>query len=114
MPRSAPYCFGGLIYHPVCASKEGGLFLYGAASPPVPELSKLRSEVKRKSAPVVGFEDARGKEVSFSVAGFPSWNRRGGRDLKENAAKHRLKGADGVVVSSYLLLISIGFGQAVA
>jgi len=22
-----------LIYHPVCASKEGGLFLYGAATP---------------------------------------------------------------------------------
>jgi hypothetical protein len=26
-----------LIYHPVCASKEGGLFLYGAATPPVQE-----------------------------------------------------------------------------
>jgi len=25
------------IYHPVCASKEGGLFLYGAATPPVQE-----------------------------------------------------------------------------
>ena len=61
------------------------------------ELSKLRSEVKRKSVPVVGFEDARGKEVSFSVAGLPSWNRRGGRDLKKNIAKHPLKGADGVV-----------------
>ena len=24
-----------LIYHPVCASKEGGLFLYGAAQPPL-------------------------------------------------------------------------------
>ena len=26
-----------LIYHPVCASKEGGLSLYGAATPPVQE-----------------------------------------------------------------------------
>jgi hypothetical protein len=26
-----------LIYHPVCANKEGGLFLYGAATPPVQE-----------------------------------------------------------------------------
>ena len=26
-----------LIYYPVCASKEGGLFLYGAATPPVQE-----------------------------------------------------------------------------
>ena len=47
--------------------------------------------------PVVGFEDARGKEVSFSVAGLPSWNRRGGGDLKKNVAKHPLKEADGVV-----------------
>jgi hypothetical protein len=29
--------FRCLIYHPVCASKEGGLFLYGAATPPVQE-----------------------------------------------------------------------------
>src|SRR5262245_41347680 len=28
---------------------------------------------------------------------LPSWNRRGGRDLKKNAAKQPLKGADGVV-----------------
>ena len=26
-----------LIYHPVCAGKERGLFLYGAATPPVQE-----------------------------------------------------------------------------
>src|SRR6185295_8559883 len=26
-----------LVYHPGCASKEGGLFLYGAATPPVQE-----------------------------------------------------------------------------
>src|SRR5262245_55838860 len=26
-----------LIYHPVCANKEGGRFLYGAATPPVQE-----------------------------------------------------------------------------
>jgi len=24
-----------LIYHPVCANKEGGRFLYGAATPPI-------------------------------------------------------------------------------
>jgi hypothetical protein len=29
--------FRCLLYHPVCASKEGGLFLYGAATPPVQE-----------------------------------------------------------------------------
>ena len=44
----------------------------------------------------MGFEDAPHKDVSFS-RGLPSWNRRGGRDLKKNVAKHPLKGADGVV-----------------
>jgi hypothetical protein len=29
--------FGWLIYHPVCAIKERGRFLYGAATPPVQE-----------------------------------------------------------------------------
>jgi len=29
-----------LIYHPVCASKEGGLFLYGAATPVLRRLSQ--------------------------------------------------------------------------
>ena len=35
--NSAESFSGCLIYHPVCASKEGGLFLYGAATPPVQE-----------------------------------------------------------------------------
>src|SRR5262245_25202104 len=38
----------------------------------------------------------------------PPSRRRGGRDIKKNAAKHPLKGADGVVVSSYRLLIPYG------
>ena len=59
-----------------------------------------------------GFDVTRG--VVFNDAGYgngysPPSRRRGGRDLKKNAAKHPLKGADGVVVSSYRLSSPNGF-----
>jgi hypothetical protein len=37
--------------------------------------------------------------------GIPSFAKEGWTRPKENAAKHHLKGADGVVVSSYRLLV---------
>ena len=55
------------------------------------------------------------KEVGCSAGGlrlreavFPSFAKEGGRDTKENAAKHPLR-ADRVVVSSYRLFIPNGF-----
>jgi hypothetical protein len=56
------------------------------------DISKVRSE-------------ARGE------ANSPPSRRRGGRDVKKNAAKLPFKGADGVVVSSYRLFIPNGFDK---
>src|SRR5262245_18078755 len=44
-------------------------------------------------------------ESALEADGSPPLRRRGGRDIKKNAAKHPLKGADGVVVSSHRLLV---------
>jgi len=41
--------------------------------------------------------------------GYPSFAKEGWTRPKEDAAKHPLKGADGVVVSSYRLFIPNGF-----
>ena len=60
------------------------------------ELSKLRNKVKRRSTPAVCFEDWRHRDVSFSLAA-PLLEQEGWTRPKENAAKHPLKGADGVV-----------------
>src|SRR5262245_27093945 len=38
-----------LVYHPVCASKEGGHFLYGAATPPVQEGKFARRHISSSS-----------------------------------------------------------------
>jgi len=43
------------------------------------------------------------------TAAFPSFAKEGWTRPKENVAKHPLKGADGVVVSSYRLLIPNNF-----
>ena len=47
---------GCLIYHPACASKEGGLFLYGAVTPPVQE-GKLVGSLTGGPATAGGLED---------------------------------------------------------
>src|SRR6478672_6637560 len=60
------------------------------------ELSKLRNKVKRRSTPAVCFEDACYRDVSFSIAA-PLLEQEGWTRPKENAAKHPLTGADGVV-----------------
>ena len=46
--------------------------------------------------------------VSFEENGLPFFAKKGWTRPKENGAKHPLKGADGVVVSSYRLFIPNG------
>src|SRR6185503_7810633 len=47
--------------------------------------------------------------VTVEEGTFPSFAKEGWTRPKENAAKHPLKGADGVVVSSYRLFTPTGF-----
>ena len=53
--------------------------------------------------------DGLGLNRSFKESVFPSFAKEGCTRPKENAAKHPLVGADGVVISSYRLFIPKGF-----
>ena len=52
-----------------------------------------------------------GLEQVCKGSAFPSFAKEGWTRPKENAAQHPLKGADGVVVSSYRLFIPNGFDK---
>ena len=83
-----------LGYHSVCASKEGGLFLYGAATPPVQaQLSKLRvtQALERRrdmGVRVSAFRQVRFWMLTAEEAAFPSFAKEGWTRPKESAAKH--------------------------
>src|SRR5690349_4171525 len=59
-------------------------------------MSKLRDKGKRRSTPAACFEDARYKDMWFSLTA-PLLEEEGWTRPKEDAAKPPLKGADGVV-----------------
>ena len=56
----------------------------------------FRPTVERRATPAACLDDGRHRDVSFSLAA-PLLEQEGWTRLKENAAKHPLIGADGVV-----------------